>query len=192
MTIHAAIILGLWLTLMVVWVASAPHAKPTIGGGRVWRRAVGARLMVAVLIIIAIRASRRTHVSPDLGLRTGRPGAVAALIGTMCCVVGVAIAIWARVTLGRNWGMPMSRKENPELVTTGPYAYIRHPIYSGFLFAMLGSTIALSIVWVIPLIVSGLYFTYSARREERIMIAQFPEAYAAYRRRTKMLIPFVL
>jgi len=69
-------------------------------------------------------------------------------VGVALCALGIGLAIWARTYLGRNWGMPMSRKENPELVTSGPYAYVRHPIYTGLLIAMLGS------VTVLPAILS--------------------------------------
>jgi protein-S-isoprenylcysteine O-methyltransferase Ste14 len=88
--------------------------------------------------------------------------------------------------------MPMSRRENPELVTTGPYAFVRHPIYAGMLLSMLGSTIGESALWLVPLILFGAYFIHSARREEKRMLEQFPEQYPAYMERTKILLPFVL
>ncbi|HEY6325210.1 MAG TPA: isoprenylcysteine carboxylmethyltransferase family protein [Candidatus Cybelea sp.] len=114
------------------------------------------------------------------------------IAGVILCALGVAIAIWARVYLGRNWGPPMSRKEAPELVTSGPYAYVRHPIYTGILLAMIGSALAESVLWLIPLAASGAYFIYAARTEERTLEREFPGQYPAYRRRTKMLVPFVL
>jgi protein-S-isoprenylcysteine O-methyltransferase Ste14 len=98
----------------------------------------------------------------------------------------------ARVQLGRNWGMPASRKEDPELITGGPYRFIRHPIYTGFLLAMLGSAIALSPLFVLPLVLFAVYFSLAARREERYMAEKFPEQYPAYMKRTKMLLPFVV
>jgi protein-S-isoprenylcysteine O-methyltransferase Ste14 len=106
--------------------------------------------------------------------------------------LGLGLAIFARINLGRNWGAPMSRKQEPELVTSGPYAVIRHPIYSGIMLAMLGSAMGQSAVWWLLLICYGAYFIYSARRKEEFMSAQFGEAYRAYRRRTRMLMPFVL
>lgn len=86
--------------------------------------------------------------------------------------------------------MPMSRKENPALVMTGPYAYVRHPIYGGILLAMAGSTIGGSVVWVLPLVFFGAYFVYSARREEQMMVSQFPQEYPAYMERSNMLVPW--
>jgi protein-S-isoprenylcysteine O-methyltransferase Ste14 len=104
----------------------------------------------------------------------------------------VVLAIWARRHLGRNWGMPMSFKENPELVTTGPYVYIRNPIYSGFLLAILGSALTSGALWLIFFVVFGAYFVYAAKNEEKIMLQEFPDTYPAYKRRTRLLIPFVL
>jgi protein-S-isoprenylcysteine O-methyltransferase Ste14 len=76
-------------------------------------------------------------------------------------------------------------------VTAGPYARVRHPLYGGLLLAMLGSALAQSLLWLLPLIVYGPLFFLSARREERLLLEQFSERYSAYRSRTKMLLPFV-
>lgn len=87
--------------------------------------------------------------------------------------------------------MPMSVKENPELVTSGPYAYIRHPIYTGFLLAMLGSAFVVGNWEFVLFVIFGLYFSYSARTEEKLMTRTFPTQYPQYKQRTKTLIPFV-
>jgi protein-S-isoprenylcysteine O-methyltransferase Ste14 len=113
-------------------------------------------------------------------------------IGALLVGLGIAFAIAARIYIGRNWGMPMSRKENPELVTGGPYAFVRDPIYTGVLTALLGSVIGYGLVWLPILLLSVPYFIYSARREEALMCEQFPAQYPAYMQRTKMLLPFVL
>ena len=106
-------------------------------------------------------------------------------------VLGLALAIWARVYIGRNWGMQMSQKADPELVTTGPYRSIRNQIYSGIILAMIGTTIAASLYWLVAVVLIGAYFTFSAITEERFMASSFPETYPEYKRSTKMLIPFV-
>lgn len=84
----------------------------------------------------------------------------------------------------------MSRKEHPELVTSGPYAFVRHPIYTGVLLAILGSTIGVSVSWVLPFVLAAGYFIYSARREEEVLLRQFPEQYSAYMKRSNMLLPW--
>jgi protein-S-isoprenylcysteine O-methyltransferase Ste14 len=103
----------------------------------------------------------------------------------------LALAIWARIYLGGNWGTPMSQKVDPELVTSGPYRSIRHPIYSGILLAMIGTTIAVSLYWLVAVAMLGAYFLYSAVVEERFMASRFPDSYPPYKRSTKMLIPFI-
>ena len=85
----------------------------------------------------------------------------------------------------------MTRKDDPELVTSGPYHLVRHPIYSGILLAAVGTAVALSWWWLIPVALAGVYFLYSATVEERYLTDQFPDTYPAYQRTTKMLIPFI-
>jgi protein-S-isoprenylcysteine O-methyltransferase Ste14 len=96
------------------------------------------------------------------------------------------------VHIGRNWGTPMTQKNDPELVTSGPYRLVRHPIYSGILSAGVGTAVALSWIGLTAIALIGIYFLYSARVEERYMDTRFPDAYPAYKRSTKMLVPFVL
>jgi protein-S-isoprenylcysteine O-methyltransferase Ste14 len=193
MTIYRWLIVALWLIFAVYWGISAIGAKRNVGHG-VWRKQLGLRLSTVVVTVLIVLAYRIPSVHALLQFEQAQAAAstLRGVLGDALCALGVGVAIWARVYLGRNWGMPMSRKENPELVTGGPYACVRHPIYTGILLAMLGSAIAVSVVWLLPLILFGAYFIYSARQEERLMIEQFPEAYAAYMKRTKRLLPFVL
>ena len=86
----------------------------------------------------------------------------------------------------------MTQRADPELVTTGPYRRVRHPIYSGIIVAMAGTAIAVSPSWLIAAAVLGAYFLVSAVTEERTMATLFPAAYPPYKRATKMLIPYVL
>jgi protein-S-isoprenylcysteine O-methyltransferase Ste14 len=88
--------------------------------------------------------------------------------------------------------MPMTERTEPELVTSGPYRFVRHPIYSGLLLAVLGTALAVSLYWLIALSFLVAYFTYSATVEERLLTTSFPGEYARYKAHTKMLIPFVL
>lgn len=112
-------------------------------------------------------------------------------LGVLICAVGVAFAIWARIHLGNNWGMPMAQKESPELVTSGPYRWVRHPIYTGIGLGILGSAITGGLPWLFWLIYTSIAFYFSAKKEEKMMMEKFPEAYASYRTHTKMLIPFI-
>jgi protein-S-isoprenylcysteine O-methyltransferase Ste14 len=86
----------------------------------------------------------------------------------------------------------MTHKADPDLVTTGPYRTVRHPIYSGILLAVIGTGVAVSVYWLVLAALLGGYFVYSAVMEERYLAERFPDTYPEYKRTTKMLIPFVL
>jgi protein-S-isoprenylcysteine O-methyltransferase Ste14 len=183
----------LWVAFFLFWLILAQFNKKA-NPSAPWRTAWGVRLAVAAVAVFLMLSSRR-HAVPGPLVSIGRALAIHAGIswqwlGVGLCLVGFGFAIWARMHLGRNWGMPMSLRQGHELVTSGPYAYVRHPIYTGILLAMIGSTIARGLAWLLLFFAFFAYFIVSARIEERMMLAQFPEAYPAYRRRTKMLIPF--
>lgn len=114
------------------------------------------------------------------------------VLGIAIVACGLGFAVWARVHIGRNWGMPMTIKEEPELVTSGPYRLVRHPIYTGILTAVVGTALAVNLLALAVAAALGVFFIYSAKVEEKNLGAIFPLAYPAYRARTKMLIPFVL
>ena len=190
MTVYNGLIIALWIVLIAYWAVAAVSAKRNVGA-RVWWKERGLRLTVIVFVVLALHIPVLSHALRNVQAYEAGSTLMGA-IGVVFCALGIGLAILARVHLGRNWGMPMSMKENPELVTTGPYTSVRHPIYTGMLLAMLGSAIGESVFWVLPLLLFGGYFVYSARREEALMSELFPEQYPAYMKRTKMLVPFVL
>lgn len=187
MSIYGQLIAVLWLVLFLYWAIAAFSAKRNVGTRR-WRTEGGLRFIILVIVVIALRAPELRHSLRSVQAYEAS-STLMGLGGLVLTVLGVGLAILARVHLGRNWGMPTTRKEHPELVTTGPYARVRHPIYTGMLIAMLGSAIGESVFWVLPLILFGTYFIHSARREEKVMSEQFPQQYPAYMARTKMLLP---
>jgi protein-S-isoprenylcysteine O-methyltransferase Ste14 len=181
------IIAGLWLLFVAYWAVAAVGAKRNTNRRR-WRREIGLRLVV-ILLIAAVLQSRSLRQFLAETQRSASHSDILGWTGVALCLFGFSLAINARRHLGRNWGLPMSRKEQPELVTSGPYALIRHPIYTGLILAMLGSAIGVNVFWALLLVPVGAYFIYSARREETAMLQLFPEQYAAYMARTGMLAP---
>jgi protein-S-isoprenylcysteine O-methyltransferase Ste14 len=190
MAVYNVLIAASWLVFIVYWAIMAVGAKKSIGA-RSWRKEMGVRVTIVLLLMLALRIPAFRHAVRDARVFADNTGMLMGMVGAVICAAGIGFAIWARVYLGRNWGMPMSRREDPELVTSGPYAYVRHPIYTGIIFGMLGSALGENAFWALPLILFGSYFVYSARQEEKLMLQQFPEQYGAYMRRTKMLLPFL-
>lgn len=172
-----------WAVFWLYWIAAALSSRGKRGHIQ-WSRELRIRAVLAVLVIVLVRvgAFHGHAYSSDLW----RGG-----VGLPIFALGLAFAIWARVHIGRNWGSPMTQKDDPELVTSGPYGLVRHPIYSGILLAGVGTAVALGWLWLVAFALAGIYFVYSATVEERFLAERFPDGYAAYRRSTKMLVPFV-
>jgi protein-S-isoprenylcysteine O-methyltransferase Ste14 len=179
-TVEFIIAIG-WAAFWAYWLVAACFAKR----GRVpWSRELGLRAVIIVVVVVLIRLGAfRNH-----GLNTNpwRAG-----LGLVLFAVGLGFAIWARLHIGRNWGTPMTQKDDPELVTSGPYHLVRHPIYSGILLAGLGTAIALTWLWLVAVGLAGIYFGYSATVEEHFLTGRFPDLYPDYRRATKKLLPFI-
>jgi len=170
-----------WGLFWLYWLVAAFSMKR----GRVlWSRELRIRAVLIVLLIVIVRLG----VFRGHGLHSDP---VRAALGLVLFVLGLGFAIWARLNIGRNWGTPMTQKNDPELVTSGPYRLVRHPIYSGILVAGVGTALALSWLWLAAVGLAGIYFIYSATVEEGFLTERFPDAYPAYKRSTKMLVPYV-
>jgi protein-S-isoprenylcysteine O-methyltransferase Ste14 len=182
MSVVDVVILVCWVLFWIYWFAASVGVK---AGRTRWGRFAGVRvaLVLVVLLLVRLRVLKGHHAV------TGDPWLQG--IGLAIFFLGLALAVWARVYLGRNWGMPMTEKTDPELVTTGPYTSVRHPIYSGIILAMVGTTVAVSLYWLTAVVLLGAYFIYSAVMEERYMAGRFPDTYPRYKQSTKMLVPFI-
>ena len=173
-----------WAAFWLYWIAAAFSMKR--GRSRIqWGREARIRVVIIVIAVLLVRLGAFRHH----GVHTDP---VREAIGLALFALGLAFAIWARIHIGRNWGTPMSQKDDPELVTSGPYRFVRHPIYSGILVAGIGTAVALSWYWLFAVVLAGIYFIYAATVEERFLTEQFPDSYPAYKRSTKMLVPFLL
>jgi protein-S-isoprenylcysteine O-methyltransferase Ste14 len=177
------VIYGLWVLFWLTWLAAARTAKRATRSRM--QQFVGLRIALFVIVILVSRlgAFKGHHTIESNPTLQG--------IGTGLFLIGLGLALWARVYLGRNWGTPMSEKVDAELVTTGPYRYIRNPIYSGLILAAIGTAVAVSWYWFVAAVFMGAYFIYSATVEVRTMERLFPNEYPAYKHSTKMLIPYI-
>ena len=179
---------GCWIIFLVVWVVSAFSAKRNIRSEHWWQ---SPWLRIAIFILFYIFFWHRVVLLVGSTARILPPNIIVATIGLILTAAGIVFAIAARFYLGRNWGMPMSLKEDRKLVQKGPYKYIRHPIYSGMLLAMVGTILVAGPWWLVICALCSAYFFYSAVAEERTLTKEFPTEYPVYKKSTKMLIPFV-
>jgi protein-S-isoprenylcysteine O-methyltransferase Ste14 len=113
-------------------------------------------------------------------------------LGLFLCIAGLSFAVWARVTLGRNWSSMAEVKKNHELIITGPYKLVRHPIYTGWLIAFIGLALTLGETKVfLAIILILVAFLIKMYQEEKLMQSEFPKEYQKYKRQTKALIPWI-
>ncbi len=176
----------IWIAWIVSWLAASFWSARTEKRALTWDALIYRIAIVAGAILLMpwaarpLEATRLWHVGDD--------GAYALAALTLA---GLLFAWWARIHLGRLWSGSITRKEGHRVVDTGPYALVRHPIYTGLIFALLATAVAQATVSGLAgaaLIAVGLWL--KARAEERFLAAELgADAYGAYRRRVPMLIP---
>lgn len=178
----------LWVAFLVYWQVMAAFVKKTKQLEPLSSRAVRVALFGTAIYLLAFRppaAWLHVHLWPSNFL-TFWTGAALTLAGLLFCV-------WARVTLGRNWSRSVTIKEDHELIESGPYGMVRHPIYSGLFLGFIGSVLAEG--QVRGVVAFGLVFVslwLKLRLEEKWMRAQFGAKYEAYAGRVKAVVPGVV
>lgn len=179
---------AMWLAWAAYWWLSARNVKPVAR-----RESLLSRLSHAgPLLLAALLLSLHRIPFPVLGERFLPWATWSVAVAATLTAIGLLFAVWARRFLGRNWSATVTIKEGHELVTGGPYALVRHPIYSGLLLAFAGSALAIG-EWraLLALALAALALWRKMRLEERWMRQRFGEAYEAYARRVPALVPFV-
>jgi protein-S-isoprenylcysteine O-methyltransferase Ste14 len=176
------IIMALWLAIGVVWLLTAFRLKPIV-------RMAASGPRMAQILILACAAELLFSESPRLGLLDARyvpalPTLVA--LGVALTAAGAAFCILARLYLGQNWSATATIKQDHELIRSGPYGLVRHPIYTGQLIAVIGTATAfgeLRDLLALPLALLG--FWRKVRSEERLLMSNFGDRYADYRRQVR-------
>ncbi len=180
---------GMWIALGVLWLASAFTAKKKARA----ESAVSRGIHIAVMAVAFTLLFNQRMDFGLLGSRFVPELPATAYTGFAITIAGVLLAAFARLCLGGNWSAVVAIKDGHELVRRGPYALVRHPIYSGFLLAMLGTAIAFG-EWrcLVGLLLATAGFWQKARLEEQFLVQRFGPEYVQYRTAVKALIPFVL
>ena len=179
---------GLWIVMLIVWVAAGLGGKQTVR-----QQSAGSRLLHLSLAGLAYAflftgAFQRGPLASNFVPRIP----LSADVGLVLTACGIGFAIWARLFLGGNWSGSVTVKQHHSLVLSGPYALVRHPIYSGILLATLGTAIAFrEVKGLVGFALAVLIFRLKSRLEESFMIGQFGGESLEYQRQVKALIPFV-
>jgi protein-S-isoprenylcysteine O-methyltransferase Ste14 len=178
---------ALWISWVAYWIWASRNAKPTER-----REPIGSRLLHVVPLVVAVGLLWGDRIPITILNERVFPWApwefwAAAFVTAS----GLLFTVWARAHLGRNWSGVVTIKEGHELIDTGPYALVRHPIYTGLLVAIVGTALARG-EWrgVLAVLISCAALWRKLGLEERWMIERFGEQYAAYRGRVPALVPF--
>lgn len=174
-----------WAVFGLYWLVSAFKRKATKK-----RETYFQRLRYTLPLVLAFLLFRPEAHYMWLGARFVPAAPGSEWLGLAITAAGVAFAIWARWHLGTNWSGVVTLKEGHELIRTGPYRTIRHPIYTGILLAIFGTLVTIGEVrGLIGLGVVWLSFYLKARREESFLTEEFGAAFAEHQRHTGMFLP---
>lgn len=180
-----------WLAVVLYFLWSLRRTKPPARVETRWKRVVAYWLPMGAAVLLLgpggpfdggpLREAFAPHATPVYA------------VGLALCVLGAGVTIWSRHVLGRNWSAAPQLKREHELVRTGPYRFVRHPLYTGLLMLFIGDALILG-EWrgVLAVVIVFASLWRKLRLEERWLLERFGDAYAAYMRDTKALVPGVL
>jgi protein-S-isoprenylcysteine O-methyltransferase Ste14 len=177
---------GCWMVFFLYWAISALSSKVAKKSESVLARF---QRMVPLVVAYSLLFYQVTRVG-WLGKRFVADTSAAAVIGVTLTTAGVAFAIWARWHLGANWSAIVSIREQHELIRTGPYRRVRHPIYTGMLLAMAGTALVLGeLRGLLAFAITLFAFYWKARKEEAWLTREFGESFEAHAKQTGMFLP---
>jgi protein-S-isoprenylcysteine O-methyltransferase Ste14 len=178
----------LWFTVAAYWIVAAFFVKKTV------KREFGtARLVYIIIWAVACLLLFTSDIPFSFLYIPILPQTIFwQTTGFWFCLCGLLFSVWARIRLGKNWSGNITVKRDHELITTGPYALTRNPMYSGFLLAFLGCAMTSGLLkgyLSLPFVVSGILMKITL--EEKFMTETFSEQYSSYKKKVKKLIPFL-
>ena len=178
-----------WIVFLVYWRIKAAGTKTS---QRSEPAASGILRALVFVIVIVLLSIPRIPLLPWLYRQLWPSDIWSFSIGAAVTVGGLLFAVWARRHLASNWSSAVTIKQGHELITTGPYALVRHPIYTGILTGFLGTAIALCQVrGVVGFVLIFVLLWAKLRTEEKWMRSQFGETYATYAHQTAALVPYL-
>ena len=186
--------LACWIIFILYWFISARSVKPIqetrgwLGGN--WYPIL---YLIGFLFMINFRFLGRLGIPRDkLAILLLPHTIILNSIIVITLLTGLIVAIAARRTLARNWSGAVALKEDHELITTGPYKYVRHPIYTGMLLMILGTALSVATLGAcIGFFIILVGVLLKLRQEEALLTKHFAQGYLSYKKRTRTLIPFI-
>jgi len=178
-----------WISYFIYWWLMAKDVKSSIRTESPLSRLIRSISIVLALILLWIPK----FPIPVLDIRFLPDSNLFFWIGFIITLGGLLFSVWARKRLGKNWSQAVTIKDDHQLITDGPYALVRHPIYTGLILGFIGSSIALGELrgLISDLLVFGVLL-YKLKLEDKWLLDQFGESYKLYTQRTSALIPFIL
>ncbi len=177
------------ISFWIYWLISAIQNRSAYK-----RQQSGRAMLPLILVLVLIWVFITSQVSQGLTqMRIIPDGIVPGLLGIVITILGLGFAVWARLQLGRNWSARPGIKVDHTLIRTGPYRFVRNPIYTGILFGYAGTAIVIGELWAFILILYILVvFLGKIWAEEKFLLEEFGDAYREYRKEVKALIPYLL
>ena len=184
----SSIIIACWTCFLIYWLVSAVRGKQILE-----RQSSLSALAHRIPIGLGWWLLIYRRLPPPMNRLVVPHTELAMLAGAVLCVLGLLVTLWARRTLAGNWSSDVTFKQGHELVRTGPYHFVRHPIYTGLLVMCLGTAMEMGVLrgWLAGLVV-GLGFWIKLAQEERLLLRHFPEAYPQYQKEVKALVPWLI
>jgi protein-S-isoprenylcysteine O-methyltransferase Ste14 len=181
----------IWFAVFILWILASITSKRSLKA-----QTNGSRflyLCVVLLGIMMIFNFDNWFATEWLQTRIIPNEVPYVLGGGILTISGILFSIWARIILGSNWSGAVTIKEDHELIRRGPYHLVRHPIYTGLLFGLLGTSFVYGFVrCLFGVLIVGLTFWIKSQTEEQFMVQQFGEQYLEYRREVRALVPYIL
>ncbi len=184
-----SLISAMWVAWLVYWLVASRNAKATLRSEDRRSRLTYHLPLIVGAVFIAVPNIFGPQLESLFVARTP----TWQMLSVILVALGLSFAVWARVWLGRNWSSTVTVKHAHELIRSGPYALVRHPIYTGILLALAGTVLMIG-KWraLIGLALFVASFVRKLTLEERFMAQEFGEDYARYRQQVAMLVPFLM
>jgi protein-S-isoprenylcysteine O-methyltransferase Ste14 len=181
-----------WVVLAIVWVAAAVRAgaRSAVAGETRARRRARAAPIVAMLLVVGALSLAGTLTDEEIPAGVTIASSWLQPIGLVLLAGSTALAVWARLVLGTSWSVGPRLAGDGRLRTSGPYGVTRHPIYTGILGMLIGTALISGMAASILVVLAAVVFMeIKIRREERLLLASFPDEYPRYRQRVPQLVP---